>query len=648
ELDDLSSAWLESQAGDRKWGGRARGGRGVQKYCIDAVVDDVVLEKVTLSYEGENLLEETRLQIIHGKIYGLIGSNGCGKSTLLDRISGGLVPGWPSSMRVHLVPQDIEVTDDAASARDVVAMAAAQEQSAGSLGSNLQDLLEERARLESSISQSSEVISRLCEIEELLAILGVDDTDHHLEMQRKTATDILLSLNFSDEQIDLPLSALSGGFRMRVALACAVARQPDILLLDEPTNHLDLETISWLENFLRLARPQAAVVVVSHDEAFLEAIATDIILFHGRRLQYFACRYTEYQALISEREARTVKLVEARARQEREAADLVARAHATTAGGGAAGGGRRRRGAGKSDGPALSKQKAARQKLEKAERQAFYREDGRRYKLHSLKTLSEEAVRLPSTATADDLRRDPTLRFKFLSCDPAGLRLASPTAPVLSLDGVDFRYGQEQGAPASGGFVLRGVTVQVSLGSRVAIVGANGAGKSTLARLLAGQLEPLATAALAAAAGGGRRRAPGPPGLRVALVAQHHVEALAAHLALSPCQLLQLLPGGPATEAAARQLLGGFGLPGAAALAPVALLSGGQRARLALALACRARPHVLVLDEPTNHLDLDSRRALAVGLAAFDGAVLLAGHDRAFLAGVCGEVWAVRGGRVAA
>src|SRR5579859_154955 len=215
------------------------------------------------------------------------------------------------------------------------------------------------------------------------------------------------------------------------------------------------------------------------------------------------------------------------------------------------------------------------------------------------------------------VRAASSIRFEFLA--PAAL----PT-PLLALDAASAGYGERT--------VLSGIKLALAPGDRIALLGANGAGKSTLVKLLAGSLAPQAGTRTVAR------------DLRVGYFAQHQLEQLDAG-ASAVAHLLRLDPG--LGERAARDFLGGFGFGGERALEPVAPFSGGEKARLCLALTVFQRPNLLLLDEPTNHLDLDMREALTEALNDFEGALVLVSHDRALIRTCCDTLLHVGGGRVA-
>ena len=243
---------------------------------------------------------------------------------------------------------------------------------------------------------------------------------------------------------------------------------------------------------------------------------------------------------------------------------------------------------------AREKQLAERQKL-----QAFV--DRWRAKASKAKQAQSRVKALARMQPIAELAADPTLVFNFPS--PAELR-----PPLVTLDHASVGYGDK--------IVLAGLNLRLDPDDRIALLGRNGNGKTTLARLLAGQLEPMA---------GGVAKA---GKLTVGYFTQYQVEELDME-ATPLAHMARLMPD--AKPAAVRAQLGRFGFSGDKATMEVGKLSGGERARLALALITREAPHMLILDEPTNHLDVDAREALVQALNDYGGAVVVVSHDRHML-----------------
>ena len=328
-LDDHASAWAQCQAEGRAWGGRGEGGRGLRStFHSSTAVRNIHLPNVSLSFGGEDLLQSTTLQITPGKRYGLIGRNGVGKSTLLRRLARKAIPGFPMHLRVLLVNQQVDGSGESALAVLLGADTARA------------SLLEEQSALESELDRAAGVgdgdggggddgdgvddvqvlAERLAEVSEQLDAVSADSAE-------KRARAILQGLQFTPQMMDEPSQNLSGGWRMRLALAQALFVPSDLLLLDEPTNHLDLHAVSWLTDYL--AESEHTVVVVSHDRGFLD-MCTDIIQFQHKQLKYHAGGYSTFEVAMNERAARAAQMLDASERQRAKAEVFVAKQQASS------------------------------------------------------------------------------------------------------------------------------------------------------------------------------------------------------------------------------------------------------------------------------------------------------------------------------
>ncbi|MBV9203475.1 MAG: ABC-F family ATP-binding cassette domain-containing protein [Alphaproteobacteria bacterium] len=502
----------------------------------------LTLSGVTYRIAGRTLVDQASAQIPDGAKVGLIGRNGAGKSTLLDLIRGAFQPDGGSielarGCRVGFLAQ--EAPGGGASAIETV-LSADRERA--------QLLAEREAR--TGPLRAVEIETRLIEI------------DGHSAPSR--AARILAGLGLDEAMQRRPLSDLSGGWRMRVALAALLFAEPDLLLLDEPTNHLDLEAALWLERFLRNYR--RTLILVSHDRRFLDAVTTTTLHLQHGKLTAYSGGFDAYLR------ART----EAARRLE-----------------------------------ALAKQQA----LERQKLQAFV--DRFRYKASKARQAQS---RLKALA-----RLEPIV----LPAEEAPTRIIFPeppqlSPPLISLDRVAVGY--VPGKP-----VLSRLDLRLDPDDRIALLGANGNGKTTLARLLAGRLAPVA---------GQVTRS---PKLCCGFFAQHQIEEMQPEA--SPFDHLSaLMPDRPPEAVRAR--LGSFGFGQDKAFTRVADLSGGERARLNLALATYDSPALLILDEPTNHLDIESRDALVRAVNDFPGAVVLVSHDRHLVELVAERLWLVADGTV--
>jgi ATP-binding cassette, subfamily F, member 3 len=502
----------------------------------------LTITDLTYRIGGRTLLDGANAQIADGGKVGLVGRNGAGKSTLIDLIRGAREPDagnieLPRHCRIGFLAQE---APSGGATPHMTVLAADIERAT---------LLAERERGAAPL--------RLAEIEARLFELGAAAAPSR-------AARLLAGLGLDEAMQKTPLDDLSGGWRMRVALAAVLFAEPDLLLLDEPTNHLDLEAALWLERFLR--NYPRTLILVSHDRRFLNAVTTATLHLERGKLSLYSGGFDAF--------------VRARALARERAAGL------------------------------------ARQQAAERERLLAFidRFRAKASKARQAQSRMKALARLQPVALVAE-EAPPTIRF------PDPLRLAPP---LLTLDKASVGY--LPGKP-----VLSRLDLRLDPDDRIALVGANGNGKTTLARLLAGRLE---------ASSGQVSRA---PKLVCGYFAQHQIEELRADQSAFD-HLAALMPKSPPERVRTR--LGGFGFGADKALLPVAQLSGGERARLNLALVSVEAPALLVLDEPTNHLDLEAREALVAALNEFPGAVVLVSHDRHLIELVADRLWLVADGTV--
>jgi len=518
---------------------------------------------------GLDLLEDCSFTLVPGHRYGLIGRNGKGKSTLLRYLAARRVGCMPDAVTVHYVSQEVALGAVELEQTPVEVVLEADV--------DRRLLLAEAAALEGKTGKDEQERLTAC-----LAHLQSIDADSAAER----ADQLLINLGFSPELRARKLTALSGGWRVRVALAAALFAKPDVLLLDEPTNHLSVQAVMWLSHELATAPTWQTriVVVVSHDRVFVDEACTDMLHISGA-----ARRLTQHKGSYSVWAARRAEQQKARERQlEIEAAENEKKreysSHGFKYGGSSS---------------QINMMKKMERQLEKAEAKQ-----------------AEEAEELAA------LNEDTDLPLQML----AGGKL---DGPAIQLRNLAFGY------PGSSKPLFQGAEFTVDAKSRIVLVGENGNGKSTLVKLMLGELEPSKGSIF-------RDR-----GARCCLVNQHHADQL--DLTMTPLEFMQQkFPGDRsyAQEQAIRSHLCQCGMDVTLQTTIAGALSGGQRSRVAMAAVSFERPHVLIMDEPTNNLDLASIEALAESVKKFDGGVVLVSHDQHFVTQVAKEVWVVANGGV--
>ena len=492
----------------------------------------------------KTLLDEASLTIYPGHKVGLVGANGTGKSSLLALILGQLhldkgEISVPSQWRIATVAQETPALD--VSALEYVL-----------------DGDREFRELETQLAKAEAEDNghRIAELHGKLDAVGGYSI-------RARAGTLLAGLGFSEAQQSHPVKSFSGGWRMRLNLAQALLCRSELLLLDEPTNHLDLDTMYWLEGWIKSY--QGTLVLISHDRDFIDAIVDEIVHVEHQKLNFYKGNYSAFE----------------HTRAERMAQQQVA---------------------------------YERQQRERAHMQSFV--DRFRYKASKAKQAQSRLKALERMTELMPSKADSPFYMEFREPD------ALPN-PLVKMEDVSVGYGDKA--------ILNKVHLNLVPGARIGLLGRNGAGKSTLIKLLSEQLSPM------------RGLYEPNPGLNIGYFAQHQIEFL--QLDDTPLQHLQRLAPN-AREQELRDFLGGFGFQGDMALAQVRPFSGGEKARLVLALLVWQRPNLLLLDEPTNHLDLEMRHALTVALQSFEGAMVIVSHDRHLLRLTCNDYYLVDGGEV--
>lgn len=495
---------------------------------------------------GNNtLLNNACATIYPHKRVGLIGRNGCGKSTLFALIKKEILPengdiNIPSSLVISSVAQETPGLEE--SALDYVID-----------GDKQYRALEKELKAAEEANDGMKAASLHMELENIQAYTI-----------NSRAGRLLLGLGFSTADFTKPTKEFSGGWRMRLNLAQALICRSDLLLLDEPTNHLDLDTVMWLEDWLK-AYP-GTLIIISHDRDFLDNICTNIIHIEHKKLNCYTGNYTDFEVERAQRLA-------------------------------------------------LEKAMYDKQQTELAHMQAFV--DKFRYKATKAKQAQSRLKAMERMEKIVLAQADSPFSFSFFENE----NVLPPN--LIRMDNLTAGYPDKT--------VLTSIKMNIVPGSRIGLLGRNGAGKSTLIKTIAGEIPPLSGEFALAKA------------VKVGYFAQHQLEYLdpdgtpLSHLtALAP----------DARELELRSFLGGFGFSGDKVTDPVGHFSGGEKARLVLALLVWQKPNLLLLDEPTNHLDLQMREAIIIALSSFKGALIVVSHDRHLLRTTTDEFYSVSEGKV--
>jgi ATPase subunit of ABC transporter with duplicated ATPase domains len=491
---------------------------------------------------------EASATLLKGEKVGLVGPNGAGKTTLFRMITGEEQPdeGQVSidrGMTIGYFSQDVGEM----SGRPVVAEVM---DGAGPVSA----LITEMRALEADMGDPDKaddmdaIIERYGEVQHQFEELDGYSLDGR-------AREVLDGLGFSQAMMDGDVGALSGGWKMRVALARILLMRPDALLLDEPSNHLDLESLIWLEDFLQ--NYSGALFMTSHDREFMNRICTKIIEIDAGSLTTYSGNYEFYQS------QRAIAEKNQQAQFERQQAMLAKEL----------------------DFIARFKARAS----------------------HAAQVQSR-VKKLDKIDRVEPPKRRQTVEFEFRPAPRSG-------EDVALLKGVSKRYGERT--------IYDGLDFHVRRRERWCIMGVNGAGKSTLLKLVTGTADP------------DQGTVSRGPSVKMAYFAQHAMDVLDGDLTVFQ-QLESSFP--QAGQAPLRALAGAFGFSGDEIDKKCRVLSGGEKARLVMAMMLFDPPNFLVLDEPTNHLDIATKEMLITALSQYEGTMLFVSHDRHFLAALSNRV----------
>lgn len=515
------------------------------------------LEHISKIYPTGEVLKDVNWEVKPGDRIGLVGVNGAGKSTQLKIIAGEMEPTSgeiirPTSLQIAYLTQEFEV-DPSRTVR------------------------EEFWRAFKEANDVHEALSRVHRDMETADPDTLDKLIHEMDRHQRQfeALDgygldsriekIMPDLGFDTEDGDRLVSAFSGGWQMRMSLGKILLQKPDILLLDEPTNHLDLETIEWLENYLRGI--DTPMVIVSHDREFLDRLCTQIVETERGVSTTYLGNYSAYLQQKAENREAQMSAYERQQKEIDKQQTFVDRFRASAT---------------------RSTQAKSREKqLEKIDR------------IES----PEERVR--------------TLQFKFPPAPRSGRE-------VVTIQDLTHSYDDK--------ILFLGANLLIERGDRIAILGPNGAGKSTLLHLINGMENPTDG---------------------IIEIGNHNV--IPSYFEQNQAEALDLQKTVMATihdevpdwtNEEVRTLLGRFLFSNDTVFKKVEALSGGEKARLALAKMLLQPANLLMLDEPTNHLDIPAKEMLEAALQNYDGTAIIVSHDRFFISQVANKIVEIRDGEL--
>jgi ATP-binding cassette, subfamily F, member 3 len=515
------------------------------------------LENISKIYPTGEVLKDVTWEVKGTDRIGLVGVNGAGKSTQLKIIMGEVEPTTgnvirPSSLHIGYLNQEFDI-DESRNVKDEFWRA---------------------------FGEANEVHEALTAVTHAMGTADADELDKLLTKMDKyqrqfealdgygleTRIDKLMpELGFTPEDAEKPVSNYSGGWQMRMNLGKILLQNPDLLLLDEPTNHLDLETIEWLENYLKdLNTP---MVIVSHDREFLDRLCTQIVETERGRSSTYLGNYTSYLEQKAEGAASQLSTFERQQKEIAKQQEFVERFRASAN---------------------RSTQAKSREKmLDKLER-----------------------VEAPIAGVR-------TLKFRFPEPPRSGRVIAE-------IDNMTHMYDEK--------ILFLGADLIIERGDKIAIVGPNGAGKSTLLRLMMGMEQPSEGVIKL-----------GDHNVVPSYFEQNQAEALD----LEKTVMMTIHDEMPDwTNEEVRTLLGQFLFSGETAFKPVGALSGGEKARLALAKMLLKPANLLVLDEPTNHLDIPAKEMLEDAIRNYEGSVMIVSHDRYFISRTATKIVEIRDGEL--
>ena len=511
----------------------------------------ISIDNITVEFGGNTLFENVSFLIKEKEKIALIGRNGAGKTTLLKLIAGEMSPtrgsiSRPKNLTIGYLPQHIKVNDSKTVREETLTAF----ENIFAIRANIATLTAElNERDDFHSAEYGKLIEDLGYQNERLQMFDSDSIEAETE---KT----LMGLGFRRTDFERRTSEFSGGWRMRIELAKILLRKPDLLLLDEPTNHLDIESINWLESFLKNSK--SALLLVSHDKAFVDAVTTRTIEISLGKIYDYKANYSRYLELRAIDRENQIRAYENQQKLIADTQDFINRFRYK---------------------PTKAVQVQSRIKM-----------------LEKLEPIQIEEV--------DNSRLN--LRFP-----------PPPHSGTISLDieNLTKAYGEHT--------VLQNIDMQIRRGEKIAFVGKNGEGKTTLVKCIVGDLDFMGSLRLG-------------HNVKVGYFAQNQAATLDDSKTVFQT-VDDIATGDIRTKL--RNILGAFMFGGEDIDKRVAVLSGGERSRLAMIKLLLSPVNMLILDEPTNHLDISTKNVLKDAIRQFPSSAIIVSHDRDFLDGLVDKVY---------